>query len=81
MTITINIPDAVSNRVLNGFASAQGYQDTIDGQPNPETKQQFLKRRLIEFIHQAVKFQESEAAGTVAKQAAIQRVDSEITLT
>jgi len=81
MTITINIPDAVAARVLNGFASSQGYQATIDGQANPESKQQFLKRRVIEFIHNHVKFDESEAAARTAKTAASQNVDSEISLT
>jgi len=81
MTVTIEIPDALSSRVLNGFASHHGYRPTIGGEANQETKEQFLKRKVIEFIHQAVRFQESEAAARTAKRAAIDKADSEIVLT
>jgi len=81
MTITIGIPDEISSRVLDGFASHHGYRPTIGNEANPETKEQFLKRKVIEFIEQAVRVQESEAAARAAKQAAIEDVDSEIVLT
>ena len=79
--ITINIPDSVAARVLNGFAANYGYQATlVDGTPNPQTKAQFTKAKLIEIIKGAVKAAESQAAVETARIAANQSVDTDITL-
>lgn len=46
--ISITIPDAQINRVIDGICLACNYQATINGVANPETKAQFAKRMLIE---------------------------------
>lgn len=62
-TITINFTnDGMNARIRNAFASAYGYQDTINGQPNPETKAQFRDRKIKEFIKGIVRSEEHKAA-------------------
>ena len=47
---TITYPDNQQTRILNGIAKDFNYQATIDGEANPETKAQFVKRMIIERI-------------------------------
>lgn len=44
------IPNGKALKLLDYFASHHNYQDTIDGQPNPETKAQFMQRKMDEHI-------------------------------
>ena len=79
--ITITIPDAIASRVMNGFAKRYHYSATLeDGSPNPETKAQFAKRRVIEFIKQAVREAEVEDARNDAATTAGSSVDTDIQL-
>lgn len=65
-TVTINFAnDAMNARIRNAFASAYGYQDTINGQPNPETKAQFRDRKIKEFI-KGITFAEERKAALAA---------------
>jgi hypothetical protein len=52
---TITIPEAVAPRVLDAVCGSLGYQDTVDGQPNPETKAQFVRRMLKQSIRDMVR--------------------------
>ena len=79
--ISIDIPDNILTRVVNGFCSNYGYQDTIDGIPNPETKQQFLKRKIIEFVKEAARNTEMNAAANAASITAKNAADSELAIT
>ena len=63
MIITIEIPDEQIDRVADSFASVYGYQNKIpdpnitDGIvyiDNPQTKRQFAKQQIIEFIKRTV---------------------------
>lgn len=79
--ITINIPDNIATRVLNGFAYRFSYSPILeDGSPNPETKAQFAKRKLIEHVKQAVREAEIEQAKNAAGTTAGQSVDNDIVL-
>lgn len=79
--ITINIPDAIQERVLNGFAKHYNYSPTLEnGDPNPETKAQFAKRKLIEFIKLAVKDAEVQDARNTAATTASQSVEIDISI-
>lgn len=81
-TIMINIPDNISNRVINGFCKRFNYSSTLeDGEPNPETKAQFAKRKLIEFIKQSIREVEIQDASNVAATTAGASVDTDIVLT
>lgn len=62
-TVTINFAnDGMNARIRNAFATAYGYQDTINGQPNPETKAQFRDRKIKEYIKEVVRSVERQAA-------------------
>ncbi len=81
-TITINIPDNITNRVINGFAKRYNYSATLEGgEPNPETKAQFAKRKVIEFIKQAVREAEIHEASNAAATTAGNSADTEIIIT
>jgi hypothetical protein len=54
-TITITIPDSKAPEVLNRYSKMTGYKDLIDGQPNPESKAQFSKRRIVEHIKETIR--------------------------
>lgn len=79
--ITITIPDAIAVRVLNGFAKRFNYSPILEnGSPNPETKAQFAKRKLIELIKQAVREAEIQDATNAAATQAAADVDTNINL-
>jgi len=84
-SITLTIPDPIAVRVLNGFAYSTGYQDTVfvDGveEPNPESKINYSKRILGEWIKKQVVAYEVSAATTAAAEAARDTSEAEITIT
>jgi hypothetical protein len=56
-------------RIVDAFATHFGYSDTIDGQPNPESKAVFARRVLGEHIAKIVREEEVRAAMKVAEAA------------
>jgi len=86
MQLTIEIPDSVKNRVINSVCECNAYQDTVrDAQgnevSNPQTKAQFAKQVIINYLKQCVRSSEENAASRTAVEAARAKVDSEISLT
>jgi hypothetical protein len=80
-TLTINFPDAIAPRVINGICKRFNYKATFeDGTPNPESKQQFARRKVIEFMKRAVREAEIETATDAAEATAAQAVETEIVL-
>lgn len=75
--LTITIPDAVAARVIDGICGELGYQATINGQPNPQTKAQFAKAALVLYAKRLVQQWEAAQADVAARA----RVESEIALT
>lgn len=72
-TLTITLSAAASNEVTDAFGA--GYQATIDGQPNPETKAQYARRQIIAMLKRhVINYRERLAAA-----AAAQGVDPDIT--
>lgn len=71
--ITITIPDAHIARVRDSIAANRGYTGT-DPQGNPETKTQFAKRMIVQWIKTEVKRAEGHTATTAAQAA----VDSSV---
>lgn len=53
--ITLNIPNEHLTEVAEALAFVGGYQETIDGSPNPVTKNQFAKVQVIKYVKNAVK--------------------------
>lgn len=62
-TETINFTNNTMNaRSRDAFATVYGYQDTIDGAPNPETKAQFRARKIKEYIKDVTFAEEKKVA-------------------
>jgi len=78
--ITISTGSTSLARIRDGFALGQGYQEIINGSSNPETKTQFLERKIKEFIKQSVKAGEVNSAVDTARGTASNDAD-QITLT
>jgi hypothetical protein len=84
--ITISVPAGQATRVLNGFAQAHGYEAQVTGEdgtlsPNPENKQEFMRRKIKGFVMDSVRSAEASAAAETARQAALDAVDAGIVLT
>ena len=68
-TITFSIPDAKATDYLDTLATRLGYQDTIDGSPNPQIKKSFIKDKIYLYLeneYKAQKATEADAARTTA---------------
>jgi len=84
--IILNIPDAVHQRVLDGFSMQHGRPDTVDDGngnqiTNPESKDDFTKRLLIDWLKSKVVVCEMNVAGDAAKVTARDTAISEIDIT
>jgi len=78
-TITITVPDAIAARVNN--ALSRDYPAVVVGPeglpiPNPQTKAQYVKQRVIQMIQSEVRRYEASVAAANADKAA----ESEIAL-
>lgn len=69
--IIFNIADGSKDRIIDGVCAYYRYQDTIDGEPNPETRLQFFKRKTKENWKRLVDEAEQRAAIVAAKAALI----------
>lgn len=78
-TINIQIPDAALDRVVNAFAAVHGYQQILnDGTANPETKAQFARREMREYIRGVCAEYEGNVAGDAARNAAYDKAISDL---
>lgn len=81
-TITLTIPNAVAQRVLDGVSSKYGYSATLaDGSANPQTKSEFVKAWLSKVLKDAVRDYEADTAAANAAIAAANSVESNIAIT
>ncbi len=72
--ISVTIPDAALPRVLDAFASSYQYKATVPDPanpsltiPNPQTKAQFARSRLISYMQDIVRAHEANAAAETAR--------------
>ena len=79
--VTIDIPDAIYDRVVEGFAKKHRYDEFEATRPQPKTKKQFMKDTLITLIKQAVKETEADQARDRAGKEAAEKVEEEINIT
>lgn len=70
--ITLTIPDNVVNRVLDAIAANNNYQN------GGETKTQFAKRKMIDYLKDNVKNYEATTAVNLARKTAVTAVEAEI---
>jgi hypothetical protein len=81
--ISFTIPDAVVNRVLDAFAKRNNYSPfMVDGKtPNPETKGQFMKRVMGDYVKATVIAQEAADAADDAARTAETNAGTQIQIT
>lgn len=80
-TFSVTVSPTTAGRVTDAFAALYGWQATIAGAPNPETKAAFTTRRLREHIREVVTAHEAQLAGAAARQAAADKAAAEIIVT
>lgn len=83
--INILFPDAQAARVVDAFATAYNYPSTVPGAtpldppvPNPQSKAQFAKAKVIDFIKSVVKGYEATNAAEIARRAALNAADPDL---
>jgi hypothetical protein len=74
MNITITIPDAYAAAILDAYCETYGYQATINGQPNPQTKLQFARAHIRSIIADAYQSRAGDSAGSAARLQAKQEI-------
>lgn len=69
---TINVPDNQVNRVVNALCTFGGYTTQVEQDgllvPNPQTKAQFARQMVTEFIKTAVTMTEGKIAQGVKQE-------------
>lgn len=69
---TNNFTAAQITRIVNAFATAYGYQATINGSPNPQTKVDFAMDKISSYIQEITSSEELKVLQTaVVKPTAI----------
>ena len=76
LNLSVTVPDAQATAILNDFCMYNGYQETINGQPNPQTKAQFAKSVVISFVRESIKAQRATAAAQAASAVVIADVNA-----
>lgn len=80
--IIIDMPNGIANRVFNSFTKRHNYSNKLpNGQDNPETKEQFTKRKIIEFLKESVREAEVQDARNATATQASENVDANINIT
>ena len=76
LNLSVTVPDAQATAILADFCAYNGYQETINGAPNPQTKAQFAKQVVVKFVRESIKAQRAQAASLAAAQTVIAEVDA-----
>ena len=82
LQVCVDAPAAQRTRILDAFTAAYNYQPTVRNAqgvdiPNPQTRAQFMKQKLAEYVRETVKTYEATAAADTARTAAAKKVDDE----
>ena len=80
LQVSFTTADDKVDGIKDDFCAQYGYKATIDGQPNPETKNQFIKRKIGEFIKESVKAYRTYAAAESARTTAISNAETGVVL-
>lgn len=75
-----NLSSATKLKILNNYCIAKGYQETISGQANPETKTDFFNRTLSAYIKEIVVSQAANAVANTVSTNETNTVNAEIVL-
>lgn len=63
LELQITVPAEIEADTIEAFAQAYGYQEEIDGKPNPETKEEFTIKMIARFpqeVYRSYMTQEAE---------------------
>lgn len=80
-TITLTVPTAVANRVLDAIATKYGYTGFLANGTTAQTKTEFYKAWIIKQTLAAVSEQEANTAAAAAANAANTDVNTNIVIT
>lgn len=81
LNLGVTVPDAQATAILDDFVAYHGYQATIkdaEGNdiPNPQTKAQFAKAKVVSFVRESIKSFRANASANSARDVKIQEVDA-----
>ena len=81
LNLNVTVPDAQATDILNDFCVYQGYKSIIkDDQgneiPNPQTKAQFAKAVIANFVKESIKSYRANASAEIARLAKITEVEA-----
>jgi hypothetical protein len=68
MIIQFDIPDVAAARIIDGLSLAWSYPTEVMGQPNPQSKGQFVKQKLIQYIKDEVRHAEMNVASETSRE-------------
>lgn len=80
VNITVTFDSTVQNRIVDGLCGAYSYDSAIEGNPNPPTKAQFAKQRIIDFIKKTVKDYETSVQVQTDSSTISADIESKLTL-
>lgn len=88
LAISFTVPDAHATQIRNDFCDYHGYKVNIPdpanpGQtiPNPQSRTDFIKQKVGEFIKDSVRAFRANADAETARNAALNTVNTNIVLT
>lgn len=67
ITFSYNTGSVPLSKITNAFALAYNYKEIIDGRPNSETKDQFTRRMISQYVIDVVKAEDMKIARTNAE--------------
>jgi hypothetical protein len=71
-TISITVNNAQLATVVDAMASVNNYQELIGGEPNPESKSDFARRMLVQYVREVCKaYKVSQSVETARVQALV----------
>lgn len=75
-SITFQLTDETYAATVDALTANYGYQPTIDGQPNPESADQFCVGVILRFVGDNIRARQAQLATETARQAALAAVDA-----
>lgn len=69
-TVIIFKDNASKDAMIDAFAAEYNYHETINGAPNPQSKQAFMNTKITAYLKDVYKASQGNAAAKTAKQTA-----------
>lgn len=69
---------AAKTKIIQSFCDAYGYQATINGAPNPQSKQAFYTQKITEYVKDIHRSVEIKTATDLAAKTAKDAVDTDL---